>query len=119
MIRSTLSSQALCQLGGDFDRVFAVPQAFGRQQALTANSSPADYPEILPLNASEDSMFVPSNWHSDVTWSDKPPLGSILLSRKSPPVGGDTCFVDSFAQWDGLAPALKDFLEVREVLILT
>ena len=31
-----------------------------------------------------------SIWHSDVSWSEKPPLGSILICREAPPVGGDT-----------------------------
>ena len=97
-----------------FGRRFAdIGLAFGEQAALSANTSPDEYPEILPLYADEDSAFVPSNWHSDVTWSDRPPLGSILLSRKSPPVGGDTLFLDSYAHWDGLPPALKELLEGR------
>ena len=29
-------------------------------------------------------------WHSDVTWRDKPSLGSILVARKVPTLGGDT-----------------------------
>jgi len=98
-----------------FGKCFAkVGLAFGRQQALTAgNNSPNDHPEILKLYADEPRPFAASNWHSDVTWSNRPPLGSILLSRKSPPVGGDTVFVDAFALWDSLSPVLKEFFEGR------
>ena len=46
----------------------------------------------------------------------RPPLGSILLSRKSPPVGGDTLFLDSYAHWDGLPSALKELLEGRRAV---
>ena len=87
--------------------------AFGRQRALAANNSPPDHPEILCLYADEARPFAAANWHSDVTWSNRPPLGSILLSRKSPPVGGDTIFVDCYALWDSLSPVLKSFLEGR------
>jgi taurine dioxygenase len=90
--------------------------AFGRQQALSAGNLTDDYPEILRLYADEARPFAAANWHSDVSWSNRPPLGSILLSRKSPPVGGDTMFVDSFAQWDSLDPALKDFLAGRNAV---
>ena len=97
-----------------FGRRFAdVGLAFGRQQALSVNNSPAAHPEILRLYADEARPFAAANWHSDVTWSDRPPLGSILLSRKSPPVGGDTVFVDCFALWDSLHPTLRTFLEGR------
>ncbi len=34
----------------------------------------------------------------------------MLLSRKSPPGGGDTVFVDCYALWDSLSPVLKEFL---------
>jgi taurine dioxygenase len=87
--------------------------AFGRQQALSANASQDDYPEILKLYADEARPFAASNWHSDVTWSNRPPLGSILLARQSPPVGGDTVYVDAYALWDSLSPELQAFLEGR------
>jgi len=102
----------------EFGRRFAkVGLAFGRQQALSAgNNSPDDHPEILKLYADEPRPFAASNWHADVTWSNRPPLGSILLSRKSPPVGGDTVFVDTFALWDSLSPVLKEFLQDRQAI---
>jgi len=100
-----------------FARCFAdVGLAFGRQQALGITKAPSDHPEILRLYSDEARPFAAANWHSDVTWSDKPPLGSILLSRKSPPVGGDTVFADSFAQWNCLDPVLKGFLEGRTAI---
>lgn len=101
-----------------FGRRFSdVGLAFGRQQQLSVhNRHEEDHPEILRLYSDEARPFAASNWHSDVTWSDRPPLGSILLSRKSPPIGGDTMFVDSFAQWDSLSPVLKEFLEGRNAI---
>ena len=87
--------------------------AFGRQRALGRNNSPDDYPEILRLYSDEAQPFAASNWHSDVTWSNRPPLGSILLARKAPPVGGDTVFVDCYALWDSLNPVLREFLQGR------
>ncbi len=97
-----------------FGRRFAdLGMAYGRQRALSVNTSYAGHPEILKLYADEARPFAAANWHSDVTWSDRPPLGSILLSRKSPPVGGDTVFADCYALWDSLDPALKTFLRGR------
>ena len=100
-----------------FGKRFAnVGFAYGRQRALSVATETAQYPEILKLYANEARPFSASNWHSDVTWSNRPPLGSILLSRKSPPVGGDTVFVDAYALWDALAPELKTFLEDKQAL---
>lgn len=95
--------------------------AFGRQQKLRATTTNAaitaeEYPEILRLYSDEARPFAAANWHSDVTWSSRPPLGSLLLSRKAPPVGGDTMFADSYAHWDALDPELKAFLEGRRAI---
>ncbi len=101
-----------------FARRFAdIGLAYGRQQALAATTQTLDdKPEVLKLYSSETRPFSASNWHSDVTWSDRPPLGSLLLSRLAPPVGGDTMFADSYAHWDTLSPVLKSFLEGRRAL---
>ena len=97
-----------------FAKRFAdIGHAFGRQHALSAGNESKEYPEILRLYSEQSKPFVPANWHSDVTWSNRPPLGSLLLSRKSPPVGGDTAFVDACAMWDVLPPDLKTFLAGR------
>lgn len=90
--------------------------AYGRQNFLARRELPDEHPEILRLYANEERPFAASNWHSDVTWSDRPPLGSILLARKSPPVGGDTVFVDAYALWEALDPVLKQFLEGRTAI---
>ena len=97
-----------------FGKQFAdIGYAFGRQRALGKNNSPDNYPEILRLYSDEARPFAAANWHSDVTWSNRPPLGSILLARKAPPVGGDTVFVDCYALWDSLNPVLREFLQGR------
>ena len=94
-------------------RIAKIGLAYGRQRALGVQLDPPDHPEILRLYADQNRPFAASNWHSDVTWSNRPPLGSLLLARKSPPVGGDTVFADAYALWDSLHPTLKAFLEGR------
>ena len=51
-----------------------------------------------------------SNWHSDATWAQKPPLGSCLHCHTAPPVGGDTLFCDLYAMWAALPPATRSRL---------
>jgi taurine dioxygenase len=50
------------------------------------------------------------SWHTDVTFVRRPPLGSILRAVVVPPSGGDTLFSDQQAAFDGLSPALQEFL---------
>jgi taurine dioxygenase len=50
------------------------------------------------------------SWHTDVTFVARPPLGSILRAVVVPDAGGDTYFSDQQAAYEGLSPALAEFL---------
>lgn len=51
------------------------------------------------------------HWHTDVTFVRRPPLGSILRAVVVPRSGGDTLFSDQQAAFEGLSPALQEFLD--------
>jgi taurine dioxygenase len=70
-----------------------------------------DYPEVLALTHNRDSKGRENAWHSDVTWREKPSLGSILRAIEVPPVGGDTLFADMYAAYDGLTDEVKAQIE--------
>ena len=67
-----------------------------------------DLPEMLILPSDEKVPNAASGWHCDATWQPKPPMGSILMCREAPPVGGDTCFCDCYAMWEGLPLDTKE-----------
>ncbi|HTD49033.1 MAG TPA: TauD/TfdA family dioxygenase [Acidimicrobiia bacterium] len=51
------------------------------------------------------------SWHTDVTFVESPPLGSILNAVVIPAAGGDTQFSDQRAAYDGLSETLRAFLD--------
>jgi len=50
------------------------------------------------------------DWHTDVTYMERPPMGSILRAVTIPPSGGDTMFSDQQASYESLSPTLQAFL---------
>src|SRR5262249_56213823 len=59
---------------------------------------------------------IARQWHTDVTFVDRPPLGSILRAVVLPPVGGDTLWANTAAAYERLPPALKTLAESLEAV---
>ena len=68
-------------------------------------------PNMLVVPSDETVPSAASGWHADATWQRRPPMGSILMCREAPPVGGDTCFCDCYGMWEGLPLETKQRLE--------
>ncbi len=50
-------------------------------------------------------------WHTDVTFVERPPTGSILNAIVIPPSGGDTLWSNQVAAYDALSSPLQRFLD--------
>jgi alpha-ketoglutarate-dependent taurine dioxygenase len=66
--------------------------------------STTEHPNVLAIDGAVDRA---SWWHTDVTFLDTPPLGSILHMREAPAVGGDTMWASLQDAYDRLAPAVR------------
>ena len=70
------------------------------------------FPEIMPVvKEATDRYNIGDTWHSDMSYMDVPPLGSILYARDVPPCGGDTLFSNMTVAYDALPASLKRMLE--------
>ena len=49
-------------------------------------------------------------WHTDVTFVERPPAGSVLNAVVIPPSGGDTLWTNQVAAFEALSPVLQAFL---------
>jgi taurine dioxygenase len=72
-----------------------------------------DVPEIVRFEKGAENVGVENVWHTDVTWREKPALGSVLRAVEVPPVGGDTAFADMAAAYDCLPGGIKERIEGR------
>ena len=66
------------------------------------------YPEIAEVRKAETQMVnIGGGWHTDHSYDQIPAMGSILVARELPPVGGDTLFAGMGAAYDSLSDGLK------------
>lgn len=70
-----------------------------------------DKPEIVVLDQVYPKGEGADEWHSDLTFLADLPLGSILRAVQMPKVGGDTCFASAYAAYEGLSPAMQEFVD--------
>lgn len=88
----------------------AFARHFGDLEIHPATPKDQPNPEILRIAHGPDSRGSENNWHSDVTWRERPSLGSILRAVEVPPVGGDTLFADMHLAFLSLSPELQRFV---------
>ncbi|MDF5711702.1 MAG: TauD/TfdA family dioxygenase [Nostoc sp. S4] len=86
--------------------------AFARRFGEVTTAHPTvpplpDHPEVLDLNYGKTSSRA-NSWHTDVTFVDRPPLGSILRSLVIPAAGGDTIWANSVTAYQDLPIHLRN-----------
>ena len=93
------------------ERHIALAKHFGDLEIHPATPKDQPNPEILRIAHGPKSKGQENNWHSDVTWREKPSLGSILKAVEVPDVGGDTLFANMHLAYEKLSPEMKRLCE--------
>lgn len=75
-----------------------------------------DDPELLVLDQVNPKGEGTDVWHSDNTFMEEPPLGSILRAIQLPKIGGDTCFASAYAAYEAFSPQMRTFLDGLEAV---
>lgn len=99
----------------DFSRLFGPLQIH-----VLRNFQLAGTPEVLvvsnvvadgkPIGLGDAGHF----WHSDLSYKDKPSLGSMLHAQELPAEGGDTLFANMHLAFDTLPAALREAVRGRQ-----
>jgi hypothetical protein len=98
------------------------------QKALTALlGEPMSLPYVKPMEedpqvirvykgADERGGVFGGDWHSDFSFLERPPAGSVLSAHTLPPFGGDTIWASQAAAWDHLPEPLQQLLLGRDAV---
>lgn len=89
--------------------------AFARRFGEVTTAHPTvpslpENPEILDLDYGR-TVARANNWHTDVTFVDTPPLGSVLRALVIPPSGGDTIWANSVTAYQDLPNHLRNLAD--------
>ncbi|MBX3129060.1 MAG: taurine dioxygenase [Polyangiaceae bacterium] len=89
----------------------ALARRFGEPVSHPAYPTVTGHPEINVLENTPEKPPKIDTWHTDMTFMEQPPLGSILRATVVPPSGGDTLWASLFGAWDALSDRLQRYLD--------
>jgi taurine dioxygenase len=89
------------------DQQKAFARHWGELESIPFLPQAPGHPDVLLIKRDSNNRAFENVWHSDVSWREKPSLGSVLRAIEVPEVGGDTLFADMCAAYD----ALPDWLQ--------
>lgn len=94
------------------EQQIAFGRNFGDLHVHPASPHMPGYPEIMEIDIDETATVNNgSDWHSDVSSDEEPPLGTVLQIHKTPGAGGDTLFANMYAAYDALSDVMKARLD--------
>jgi taurine dioxygenase len=93
------------------DEHLAFAQRFGPLSVPPLATKYQDRPTVTVLDQVSPKGEGADEWHSDNTFMDRPPMGSILRAVQLPSVGGDTCFASMYAAYEALSPPVRTLVD--------
>lgn len=91
----------------------AFARRFGELEDHPVIGSHPDHPGLVQVYKNPDSPIdrYENSWHTDATWREAPPLGSVLRCLACPPVGGDTMWANMVEAYKHLPDEIKAKIE--------
>ena len=93
-----------------------------KHESQPRNYLDPEHPELLMITnrtvggKKSDTRNTGRNWHTDLTFTDRPAKGALLLCREKPPVGGDTMFANLYTAFETLSEPMRRFVDGLEAV---
>ncbi|PLS21664.1 TauD/TfdA dioxygenase family protein [Neptunicoccus cionae] len=122
LLRAALASHQMIVLRGQFLNIAEqkrLNSVFGPAMQLPYVTPMEGEPEVIAVlkEAEERNTGVfGGEWHSDFSFLENPPAGSVLNAVEIPEVGGDTVWSSQVAAYESLPADLKSVVEGREAI---
>ena len=100
----------------DISALKRVTRVFGALQPLPYIAPLPDDPDVIAVEkkaADRNVAVFGGQWHSDFSFLDHPPAGSLLSAVEVPAVGGDTVWANQTVAFETLPDDLKAIVEGR------
>lgn len=106
----------------DFEVLFFPPQIISEEQHLALASAFGEvaqgayfprkdgHPQIEVLANDEQRPASVDHWHSDLTWLETPPTGTVIQITELPEVGGNTAWISMTKALRALSPGMQEYL---------
>lgn len=105
--KQKISTEDLLRLGRYFGELLVHPFAENAEEV----------PELIVFDYKEGNPPVLTDrWHTDETYRECPPMGTMLYSKIVPAIGGDTCFTSMTAAYDALSDRMQRFVSGLEAV---
>lgn len=103
----------------NLDQQKRVTQIFGPLNRVPYVAPLADDPDVIAVlkEASETNVGVfGGEWHSDFSFLEQPPAGSVLNAVEVPPYGGDTMWASQVAAYETLPKKLRSVADTYNAI---
>jgi alpha-ketoglutarate-dependent taurine dioxygenase len=87
-----------------------------KHESQPRNYLDPEHPELLMITnklvdgKKSDTRNTGRNWHTDLTFTQRPAKGALLLCREKPPIGGDTMWANLYLAFDTLSEPMREFV---------
>ena len=93
------------------EQLVAFPRKFGEIGYYPFVEGMAEHPEVVEVSKKEDETInFGGLWHTDTSYLQTPPLGSVLYASEVPEFGGDTLFANMYLAYESLSEGMKALL---------